>query len=63
MKASIPYEEVLDEMLRDDELAAMYLGEVLADNDPDMLKMAVGDIARAKAGGTGVKPLQAWFRV
>ena len=59
MKASIPYEEVLDEMLRDDELAAMYLGEVLADNDPDMLKMAVGDIARAKAGGMGVKPLQA----
>lgn len=51
MTTSIPYEEILDEMLQDDELAAMYLSEILAENDPDLFKMALGDIARAKAGG------------
>ena len=63
MKAAIPYENVLDEMLRDRKLAAMYLDEALAAGDHDLFKTVLRDVARARFGGmtalserTGLKP-------
>ena len=63
MRATVPYEAVLDEMLQDREFAAMYLSEALADDDKNKFKLALGDMARARFGGikalsekTGMKP-------
>lgn len=51
MKASIPFAKIRDEMLQDDELAALYLKEALADRNIDRFKLALNNLARARAGG------------
>ena len=51
MKASVPFDKFLDEELQDNELAALYLGEALATRDPAHFKIALGNLARARAGG------------
>ena len=51
MKASVPFEKILDDELQDNEMAAQYLEEALATGDLGHFKMALGDLARARAGG------------
>lgn len=51
MNASIPFAKIRDEMLQDNELAALYLKEVLAENDVDRFKLVLNNLARARTGG------------
>lgn len=39
-----------DRLLKDPEVAAMYLEEILADGDMDMFKQALKDVATARVG-------------
>lgn len=47
MRRYRPYEEYLDEVLKDPEHAAGYLNAVLEEDDPELLLLAIGDVARA----------------
>ncbi len=46
-KPSRPYEEGLDERLREPKYAIEYLNSVLEENDPDLLLLGLRDVARA----------------
>ena len=46
-KASHPYEEGLDQRLKDPEYAILYLNSILEENDPDLLLLGLRDVARA----------------
>ena len=50
MKASASIEEVLDRHLRDPAEASLYLNTVLADGDPQALKIAIRDVIRTRGG-------------
>jgi len=45
--ASRPYEEGLDERLKNPEYAIEYLNTILEENDPDLLLLGLRDVARA----------------
>ena len=44
------FQDVTDEMLKDPELAAMYLEEILQDGDIDQFLFALRNVASAQAG-------------
>ena len=46
-KASRPYEEGLDERLKDPSYAIEYLNSILEENDADLLLLGLRDVARA----------------
>jgi len=46
--AAVPYEKGLYEDLRNPEEAARYLNEALKDGDPDVILLAMHDIAKAR---------------
>jgi probable addiction module antidote protein len=50
-RLSLPLEELTNEVLQDPEVAAAYLEEVLAENDIALFKIALKNIANARAGG------------
>ncbi len=50
-KASVPYDETRNTMLKDQEVAAMYLEECLADGDIGLFKEAIKHVAKARLGG------------
>src|ERR1041384_7338475 len=45
---AVPYEEGLYEDLRNPEEAALYLSEAFKDGDPDVILLAMHDIAKAR---------------
>ena len=49
-KPSRSFDTTSHEMLRDQETAAMYLEEVLADGDIELFKEALKDVAAARVG-------------
>ncbi len=51
MKASTPFNESRREMLKDPELAAMYLEESLEEGDLNAFKQALKQVAEARLGG------------
>ncbi len=51
MKASTPFSESRNEMLKDPELAAAYLEEAIADGDTETFKVALKHVAEAQLGG------------
>ena len=51
MKASVPFTDSRQELLKDPELAAMYLEEALADGDLAAFKQALKQVADARLGG------------
>lgn len=51
MKASAPFNDSRKEMLKDPELAAMYLEESLQDGDMEAFKRALKQVAEARLGG------------
>ena len=51
MSASRPFTETQLEMLKDPELAAMYLEEALAEGDMELFKTALKNVADARVGG------------
>lgn len=51
MKASVPFDESRKAMLKDPELAAMYLEESLQDGDIEAFKQALKQVAEARLGG------------
>lgn len=52
-RAAVPYEEGLYEDLRNPSEAARYLSEAFKDGDPDVILLAMHDIAKAR-GMSGV---------
>jgi probable addiction module antidote protein len=50
MKASAPFDETSRELLKDPETAAMYLEEILADEDIELFKLALKHVAEARLG-------------
>jgi probable addiction module antidote protein len=50
MSASRPFSETLHKMLKDPELAALYLEDCLEDGDMELFTMAVRDVAEARGG-------------
>jgi probable addiction module antidote protein len=50
MKPSKPFSETLHKMLKDPELAALYLEECLEDGDMQLFTMALRDVADARGG-------------
>ncbi|HEY4032469.1 MAG TPA: addiction module antidote protein [Ktedonobacteraceae bacterium] len=50
MKASRPFSETLHKMLKDPELAALYLEDCLEDGDMELFTMALRDVADARGG-------------
>jgi len=50
MKPSTPFSETTKEMLKDPELAALYLEECLADGNPELFAAALKDVAEAYGG-------------
>jgi probable addiction module antidote protein len=51
MKASIPFDESRKALLKDPELAAMYLEESLEEGDMEAFKQALKHVAEARLGG------------
>ncbi len=51
MKASSPFSETRNKMLRDPELSAMYLEESLAKADIETFKLALKHVVEAQVGG------------
>lgn len=51
MKPSKPFRNTQVEMLKDPELAALYLEEALVDGDIELFKLALKNVADAKLGG------------
>lgn len=51
MKASVPFDESRKEMLKDPELAALYLEESLQSGDMEEFKQALKHVAEARLGG------------
>ena len=51
MKASAPFNESRKEMLKDPDLAAMYLEESLEEGDMKAFKQALKHVAEARLGG------------
>ena len=57
--ASRPFEDGLDQRLKDPEYAVEYLNGILEENDPDLLLLGLRDVARANgfrqiAGSAGL---------
>ena len=50
-KKSRPFAETSKELLKDPEAAALYLEEILADNNIELFKAALKDVADARVGG------------
>ncbi len=50
MKPSRPFSETLHKMLKDPELAALYLEDCLEDGDMELFTMALKDVADARGG-------------
>src|SRR5437660_3282831 len=50
MKASGTFSETLHKMLKDPELAALYLEDCLEDGDMELFTMALRDVADAQGG-------------
>ncbi len=50
MKPSRPFSETLHKMLKDPELAALYLEECLEDGDMELFTLALKDVADAHGG-------------
>jgi DNA-binding phage protein len=50
MKPSKPFDETLHRMLKDPELAALYLEDCLEDGDMELFTMALRDVADARGG-------------
>jgi probable addiction module antidote protein len=50
-KASRPFKQVSNELLKDQELAALYLEECLADGNMELFKLALKNVADARLGG------------
>jgi probable addiction module antidote protein len=50
MKPSKPFSETLHKMLKDPELAALYLEECLEDGDMQLFTLALRDVAEARGG-------------
>ena len=50
MKPSRPFSETTQEMLKDPELAALYLEECLEDGDMELFTAALKDVADARGG-------------
>ncbi len=53
-KASRPFKELSNELLKDPECAALYLEECLADGDMELFKLALKNVADARLGGISV---------
>ena len=51
MKPSTSFNETSKEMLKDPEVAAMYLEEILADGNMELFKEALKNVADARLGG------------
>jgi probable addiction module antidote protein len=47
-KNTIPYENIIQEDLQDDEFAVMYLNEALKDPDPRFFLLAIRRVAKAR---------------
>ena len=45
--AAVPHEEHLDEVLKDSKQAAAYLNAAIQENDPELVLMALRNVARA----------------
>ena len=50
-KASRPFKEISNELLKDPEYAAIYLEECLMDGDIKLFKLALKNVADARLGG------------
>ncbi len=50
-KASRSFDKTSKELLKNPEVAAMYLEEILADGDMEMFTAALKDVADARVGG------------
>ena len=50
MKPSKPFDETLHRMLKDPELAALYLEDCLEDGDMELFTMALRNVADARGG-------------
>ena len=53
MKVRVPFNESRKEMLKDPELAAMYLEESLQEGNMEEFKQALKHVAEARLGGMG----------
>ena len=51
MDASVPFEKIRSGMLQDDELASLYLGRALAENEHGRVRQVLEHLARARIGG------------
>jgi len=49
-RVSRPLEELDKELFKDPETAALYLAEILQDNDVELFKLALKDVAAARLG-------------
>ena len=49
-KASISFDETSNELLKNPNVAAMYLEEILADGDMELFTAALKDVANARVG-------------
>lgn len=49
-KASRPFSETRNEVLKDPQVAAMYLEEILADGDMEIFTVALKNVAVARVG-------------
>jgi len=50
-KPSRPFKDTSNELLKDPNVAAMYLEEILADGDMELFKLALKNVADARLGG------------
>ena len=50
-KASKPFKEISNDLLKDSECAALYLEECLAEGDTELFKLALKNVADARLGG------------
>lgn len=49
-RVSRPFQELSDEILKDPEVAALYLEDILQDGDMELFKLALKDVAAARLG-------------